>query len=46
MKDYCCWRAVPDSFYQGDDWLDEMVKVFQAGKPMTDFINSVVDDYE
>lgn len=46
MKDYCCWKRVPDTFFDGDNWLNEMAKVFQAGKPMMDFVNSVVDDYE
>lgn len=46
MKDYCCWKQVPDTFFEGDRWLDEMVKVFEVGKPMMDFVNSVIDDYE
>lgn len=46
MKDYCCWKAVPDTFFEGDHWLDEVVKVVKVAKPMVDFINSVVDDYE
>lgn len=46
MKDYCCWKAVPDTFFEGDRWLDEMCKILIIGKPMMDFINSVVDDYE
>lgn len=46
MKDYCCWKAVPDTFFDGDRWLDEMVKVFAVAKPMMDFVNAVVDDYE
>jgi len=46
MKDYCCWRAVPDSFFNGMGWLDEMARVFKIGKPMMDFMNSVIDDYE
>lgn len=46
MKDYCCWRAVPDSFFNGTGWLDEMARVFKIGKPMMDFMNSVIDDYE
>ncbi len=46
MKDYCCWHQVPDDFFQGDKWLDEAVKMFKAAKPMMDFINAVVDDYE
>ena len=46
MKDYCCWKAVPDTFFDGDRWLDEMMKVFEVAKPMMDFVNSVIDDYE
>ena len=46
MKDYCCWRSVPDAFFEGDAWLDDMAEILQAGKPMMDFINSVIDDYE
>lgn len=46
MKDYCAWKAVPETFFEGDRWLDEMAKVFMVGKPMLDFVNSVVDDYE
>lgn len=46
MKDYCCWHGVPDSFFEGDGWLDEMAEILKVGKPMMDFINSVIDDYE
>ena len=46
MKDYCCWKHVPDTFFEGDRWLDEMMKVFEVAKPMVDFVNNVVDDYE
>lgn len=46
MKDYCCWHCVADDFFDGDSWLDEMETVFKAGKPMMDFMNSVIDDYE
>ncbi len=46
MKDYCCWTAVPESFFEGDKWLDEMAEILKTGKPMMDFINSVIDDYE
>lgn len=46
MKDYCCWHGVDDGFFDGDGWLDEMENVFKAGKPMMDFMNSVIDDYE
>jgi hypothetical protein len=37
---------VPDTFFDGDRWLDEMAKVFQVAKPMMDFVNAVIDDYE
>lgn len=46
MKDYCCWHGVPDTFYEGDGWLDDIVDILKVGKPMMDFINSVIDDYE
>ena len=46
MKDYCCWHCVPDDFFSGEAWLDEMERILKAGKPMMDFINSVIDDYE
>lgn len=46
MKDYCSWTRVSDTFFEGDCWLDEIVKTFQVAKPMMDFINAVVDDYE
>lgn len=46
MKDFCCWKAVPDTFFEGDRWLGEMVKVMKVAKPMMDFINNVIDDYE
>ncbi|MBQ8487521.1 MAG: DUF2461 domain-containing protein [Prevotella sp.] len=46
LKDYCAWHHVPDDFFEGDQWLDEMEKMFRAAKPMMDFTNSVIDDYE
>lgn len=46
MKDYCCWHHVGDNFFEGDGWLDETEKMFRAAKPMMDFANSVIDDYE
>ena len=46
LKDYCCWHAVSDTFFEGDDWLDEMERMFRAAKPMMDFMNAVIDDYE
>ncbi|MBQ7471966.1 MAG: DUF2461 domain-containing protein [Prevotella sp.] len=46
MKDYCCWHRMADDFFEGDSWLDEAAKIFQVAKPMMDFMNSVIDDYE
>ena len=46
LKDYCAWHAVPDTFFEGDAWLDEMERIFRAAKPMMDFMNAVIDDYE
>ena len=46
MKDYCCWRQVPEDFFEGDAWLDKMADIFAVAKPMMDFMNSVIDDYE
>lgn len=46
MKDYCCWHHVDDNFFDGDGWLDSIELMFKAGKPMLDFTNSVIDDYE
>lgn len=46
MKDYCCWHQVSDNFYEGDQWLDEVEQMFRAAKPMMDFTNAIIDDYE
>lgn len=46
MKDYCAWQVVPDDFFEGDGWTARMVKIFEVAKPMLDFTNSVIDDYE
>ena len=46
MKNYCCWKKVPETFFEGEQWMDEMVRVFKVGKPMMDFANAVIDDYE
>lgn len=46
MKDYCCWKQVPDTFYDGERWIDEMCKIFAVGRPMMNFVNNVIDDYE
>jgi uncharacterized protein (DUF2461 family) len=46
LKDYCAWHAIPDTFFEGDGWLDEMEQMFRAAKPMMYFMNAVIDDYE
>lgn len=46
MKDYCCWRRVDDQFFAGDDWFGHALRVFRVAKPMMDFMNGVIDDYE
>ena len=46
LKDYCAWHAVPETFFEGDVWLDEIECMFRAAKPMMDFMNAVIDDYE
>lgn len=46
MKDYCVWHCVPDDFFEGDDWLSPMADLFKVAKPMMDFVNGVIDDYE
>jgi hypothetical protein len=46
LKDYCAWHHVADDFFEGDGWLDEMDRIFRAAKPMMDFMNNVIDDYE
>ena len=46
MKDYACWTVVPDDFFSGEQWKDEMARILQLMKPMIDFMNDVIDDYE
>lgn len=46
MKDYCCWHAVADDFFEGDGWIQPMMEILKVGKPMMDFVNNVIDDYE
>jgi hypothetical protein len=46
QKDYCAWHDVSNTFFEGDNWLDEMECIFRTAKPMMDFMNSVIDDYE
>ena len=46
MKDYACWTVVSDDFFSGEQWKDEMARILQLMKPMIDFMNDVIDDYE
>jgi len=46
MKDYACWHVVADDFFEGDEWTKPLVQMLKAAKPMMDFVNGVVDDYE
>lgn len=46
MKDYCCWHRYDEDFFQSDRWLPEVCKLFKTAKPMMDFMNGVIDDYE
>ena len=46
MKDYCSWVRVDEDFFEGDQWLEKSLEIFKVAKPMMDFMNSVIDDYE
>lgn len=46
MKDFCCWQHVDDTFFALPNWQEKACQIFKAAKPMMDFINAVVDDYE
>ncbi len=46
QKDYCAWHRVSNDFFEGDAWLDAMEHIFRTAKPMMDFMNAVIDDYE
>ena len=46
QKDYCCWHRVGDDFFEGEGWLREIDRMFRAAKPMLDFTNAVIEDYE
>lgn len=46
MKDYCVWHCVDDDLLSKPDWACRLAEICKAGKPMMDFVNSVVDDYE
>lgn len=46
MKNYCAWHSVDDNFFKSADWTQKAADIFKVAKPMMDFVNSVVDDYE
>lgn len=46
MKDYVCWRRIPDTLFEAPDWIRQLMPYFEAAKPMMDIINAVVADYE
>lgn len=46
MKDYCCWHRVDDDFYGSDGWMAKTMDIMKTAKPMLDFMNDVIDDYE
>ena len=45
LKDYTLWNKVDDSFFGKKDWIEQSCKMFRVGKPMMDFVNSVIGDY-
>lgn len=46
MKDYCAWRCLGDDFFAQHDWARQAADMLRVAKPMMDFVNGVVDDYE
>lgn len=46
MKDYCAWHAFEPEILGCEGWTDKLTEIFKVAKPMMDFVNSVVDDYE
>lgn len=46
MKDYCAWRSVDEDVFLREDWVSRVVSICKVAKPMMDFVNSVIDDYE
>ncbi len=45
MKDFSCWRKVPDDSFADEGWIAPTMEIFRQAKPMMDFINDVVVDY-
>lgn len=46
MKDYCAWHCLDEAFFSKKDWAAKAAEILKVAKPMMDFVNSVVDDYE
>jgi|SRR5574344_189604 uncharacterized protein (TIGR02453 family) len=46
MKNYCCWRMLPDDFFMGDGWLEQLEQMAVVARPMIAYINNVISDYE
>lgn len=46
MKDYACWHSLPDSFFAQPQWAERLADYYRVAKPMMDFVNAVIDDYE
>lgn len=46
LKDYAVWKRVPDNYFSSAEWIENMAHLFESAKPMMDFMNDVIDDYE
>lgn len=46
MKDYCCWVKIADDFLEKPQWEEKLLAYARVAKPMVDFANAVIDDYE
>ena len=46
MKDYFVWRKVDEAFFADRDWAKKAARILKVAKPMMDFTNDVIDDYE
>lgn len=46
MKDYCAWHSLDNGFFAAGDWTKKAAEICKTAKPMMDFVNGVVDDYE
>lgn len=45
-RQYTCAYMIPDDFYNSNDFMDEIEKVFKQFKRFSDFINYTIDDLE